>query len=192
MNLNDQEQRKAFAERVVRLIDAFENSPLRERQVLALEDIAESCTSWAAAARMEMEVEAPGRVVAYCDGGCKPTNPGNMYYSYMITEQFKDEIKVVGTVTNPSGYGTNNIAEYDAMRMVLDCLRRKYTDTLIEVRTDSQLVIKQISGEFKCKDEKLKPLLKQVKDIIHGIKSHNNDISFHYENEKKIKEILGH
>jgi ribonuclease HI len=45
---------------------------------------------------------------------------------------------------------TNNIAEYTAFMMILECMKKK-VDCKIEIFGDSMLVVKQMSGEWKMK-----------------------------------------
>ena len=63
----------------------------------------------------------------------------------------------VATVSRFFGQGTNNLAEYHAaiagVRAALE-----YGADEIELRMDSQLVVKQMTGEFKVKKEELRSL----------------------------------
>ena len=65
----------------------------------------------------------------------------------------------------PSDY-TSNQAEYHA---VLNALRvatyLEYTGVLV-IQSDSQLIVRQVNGEYKCRDRKLQPLLQEVKLLI--------------------------
>jgi ribonuclease HI len=55
------------------------------------------------------------------------------------------------------GVATNNVAEYQALVAGLDTARsHRVTD--LEVRLDSLLLVRQVSGEFRVKAENLKPL----------------------------------
>ena len=63
------------------------------------------------------------------------------------------------------GYATNNVAEYGALLMGL---RRALELGLrrIEVRADSELLIKQLRGEYRVKNAKLKPMFEQAKHLL--------------------------
>lgn len=50
------------------------------------------------------------------DGGCRPTNPGNMYGSYRI---LADDIEI-RTHTGEFGFGTNNVAEFEALQRAME------------------------------------------------------------------------
>lgn len=81
------------------------------------------------------------------------------------------------------GHATNNVAEYQALlvglKRALDMGIRR-----IEVRADSELLIKQLKGEYRVKDEKLKLLFADAKallarfasiKLLHVRREHNSD-----------------
>ncbi len=72
--------------------------------------------------------------------------------------------KKVGELSKKIGKGTNNIAEWNAliegMKLALSHGCRE-----LEVRGDSQLIIKQISGEYGVKSENLIPLFNKARKI---------------------------
>lgn len=62
---------------------------------------------------------------------------------------------------------TNNEAEYRALIFALKKAKQLYgkdkiAKTAVEVRMDSELVVKQLNAEYKIEDEKLQPLFLQV------------------------------
>jgi ribonuclease HI len=73
--------------------------------------------------------------------------------------------EVLAEVSGFLGHTTNNVAEYRALLLGLEQalalgIRR------IEVRADSELLIKQLRGEYRVKDEKLKPLFAEAKALL--------------------------
>ena len=61
---------------------------------------------------------------------------------------------------------TSNQAEYYA---VLNALRvAKYLEFsgVLEIQSDSQLIVRQVNGAYKCRDRKLQPLLLEIKEMI--------------------------
>ncbi|HOK56420.1 MAG TPA: ribonuclease HI family protein [bacterium] len=89
------------------------------------------------------------KILIYIDGASKG-NPGKSAYGIVI---FKNE-KIYKKIGDYIGITTNNIAEYLSLIFALiECLPFR-TDE-IEVRSDSQLLVKQITGEYKVRDEKL-------------------------------------
>ncbi|XP_051121614.1 uncharacterized protein LOC127245013 [Andrographis paniculata] len=66
------------------------------------------------------------------------------------------------TVARPLTPGfTNNQAEYEALLVGLRILRKKGAKA-IRAQGDSQLILKQITGEFQCKDERMRNLRMEV------------------------------
>ncbi len=97
------------------------------------------------------------KLVIYTDGGARG-NPGPA---------------AIGVVVGNKEYGeaigktTNNIAEYSALIFALKKAKQligkeKAKGTDIEVRSDSELMVSQLNGEYKIKDEDLKPLFIEV------------------------------
>jgi len=101
----------------------------------------------------------------FTDGGCSG-NPGPSAIGVVI----KDGAKTVKTVSRAIGQGTNNIAEYTALIIALqEALILKADE--ISVKTDSELMSKQVSGAYAVKHENIKPLFDQVKHLITGFKT---------------------
>jgi ribonuclease HI len=63
---------------------------------------------------------------------------------------------------------TNNWAEYEALILALDAAREacRVPAPRTEVRMDSELIVKQMNGEYKVKDAGLKKQHARVKNII--------------------------
>ena len=99
----------------------------------------------------------------YCDGGARG-NPGPSASAFVVIE----EGKVIFKKSKYLGKNTNNYAEYTGVRMALDWLRKKYKKKggeRITIYIDSQLVAKQLSGEYKVKSKNLEPLILKIKKI---------------------------
>jgi ribonuclease HI len=63
------------------------------------------------------------------------------------------------------GETTNNVAEYKALLMGLArALERGVTE--LEVRADSELLIKQLRGEYRVKNSGLKPLFEEARTLL--------------------------
>ena len=65
------------------------------------------------------------------------------------------------------GVATNNVAEYRAVLLGID-LARENGATEVELIGDSELVVKQVRGEYRVKDAGLKPLHAQVRSALAG------------------------
>jgi ribonuclease HI len=98
------------------------------------------------------------KLTLYTDGGSRG-NPGAAAIGLVIfhgSENVKEFKKCIGI-------GTNNQAEYTAMITALElCFELKGTN--IVAFSDSELMIKQLNGEYKVKNEILKKLYAQVKE----------------------------
>ncbi|MFH2105989.1 MAG: ribonuclease HI family protein [Candidatus Micrarchaeota archaeon] len=102
--------------------------------------------------------------IIYTDGACSG-NPGPMGIGYVIHVSGKVEIKGSEAIGN----GTNNIAEYSAVIKALEVAIKEYKPDKIELRADSQLIIRQLNGEYKVKDPKLKQLKAKIDALTNGI-----------------------
>lgn len=105
------------------------------------------------------------RIKLYFDGACEPVNPGGHgTYGFVVREG--DEIVKKGSGYLGKGDNmTNNVAEYTAMIEGLKYLRDNYADRKIMVYGDSQLAIRQMTGRYAVRSERIRPLWKEAKDI---------------------------
>lgn len=102
------------------------------------------------------------RFEMFTDGACSG-NPGPASIGVVI---FKDGEKHK-EISLPIGDATNNVAEYSALVCgLMEALVEKIPT--LNVYTDSELMYKQLNGEYKVKDEKIKFLHGQVKTLIRG------------------------
>ena len=105
------------------------------------------------------------------DGGSRG-NPGPAGCGAVVSD---DQGTVLKKVSKFLGVSTNNEAEYQAVILGLETLKKvfgteKLKDIEIIVRMDSELVCKQLNGEYQLKEEKLSPYFikiwnYKVKDI---------------------------
>ena len=100
----------------------------------------------------------------FTDGACSG-NPGPAAIGAVI----KRDGKTIKEISRSIGNATNNIAEYTAMVWALQEALVLKADEVF-VKTDSELMYKQIIGEYKVKHEGIKPLFDQVKLLIQGFK----------------------
>lgn len=110
----------------------------------------------------------------YVDGASRG-NPGKAGIGIIA---YDDRNKVIRRFKQYLGRTTNNVAEYMALIYALQegLISR---NSSLTVYTDSELVIKQLEGKYRVKDELLKMLLKQVEHLKEGFE------------EVKIKHIDG-
>src|SRR5437016_13006078 len=88
-----------------------------------------------------------------CDGGSRG-NPGPAAYGYVLVDARGRTVEARGEVIGPA---TNNVAEYRGLIAGLEAAARHHAPAVI-VRMDSELVIRQMTGEYRVKNAGLKPL----------------------------------
>ena len=91
------------------------------------------------------------------DGGARG-NPGPAAVAAVISTPEGDVLEKHG---ERIGHATNNVAEYRALLLGLDRAQARGARD-VELVCDSELVVRQVSGEYKVKDEVLHRLHKQV------------------------------
>ena len=98
------------------------------------------------------------------DGGAAPTNPGPCAGAYAI---FDNNGKIVSEGGEFFIHGTNNFGEYNGLIYGMKkCLELDIKDIYIE--GDSLLVISQISGKWKVRNEVLLILHSEIKELINS------------------------
>jgi len=98
------------------------------------------------------------RVVIYADGASRG-NPGPAAIGAVI----KDERgRLIASISQRIGKATNNQAEYRAIITALEEADRLGARQ-VDIKMDSELVVRQINGEYRVKKATLKPLYRQVK-----------------------------
>ncbi len=90
-------------------------------------------------------------MVVYVDGLCEPVNPGGTAtYGYVIRSDAGRDIARKSGVVGKGPEMSNNVAEYAALCEALRFLvKGKMTEALIEVRSDSRLLVNQMKGDWK-------------------------------------------
>ena len=100
-------------------------------------------------------------VLIYIDGAARG-NPGPAAYGVIVKNR-KGE--VLARVARSLGRATNNLAEYRALLAALECsLERGYHR--VKMYSDSQLLTRQINGEYKVRNADLLLLHRRARDII--------------------------
>jgi ribonuclease HI len=95
------------------------------------------------------------------DGGARG-NPGPSGIGAVLTDA---EGERVGHVAECIGIATNNQAEYRAFIAGLEAALRLGA-TQVTVQSDSELLVKQILGEYRVKNEKIQPLYKAASTLL--------------------------
>ncbi|WP_424019746.1 ribonuclease HI [Halorientalis pallida] len=106
--------------------------------------------------------EGSGRAHVYFDGACRG-NPGPAAVGWVIVTD--DGIVTEGG--ERIGRATNNQAEYEALTKALEVARDFGFDT-VEVRGDSELIVKQVRGEYDANDPELREHRVTVRELLAG------------------------
>jgi ribonuclease HI len=116
-----------------------------------------------AAAQAAAEAEATKRTRLYTDGAARG-NPGPAGAGAVI---LNPEGHVVAKIGKFLGDSTNNVAEY--MGLILGLKRARAMGIKeLEVYSDSELLVKQLAGEYAVKAEHLRPLHDEARALLQG------------------------
>lgn len=100
------------------------------------------------------------RLIAYADGASR-NNPGPAAFGAVLATLDGDELQAWGETI---GTATNNVAEYHgAIAAVQAAIDAGATE--LELRLDSQLIVRQLSGDYKVRKADLKPLFERLADL---------------------------
>jgi len=103
-------------------------------------------------------------ITAYTDGGARG-NPGPAGYGVYIEDE---DGELLAELKGALGEATNNVAEYRGLVAALEwAVQQGHGD--VRVRADSQLLIKQMTGEFKVKNPGLQRLHDRASLLIERL-----------------------
>lgn len=105
------------------------------------------------------------KALVYIDGACRG-NPGPASCAAVVRAGDEPE-KRLGLYL---GMSTNNVAEYSGLILGLTEALDSGADD-VEVRSDSNLCVQQVNGEFKVKNEKLIPLHARAQSLLRKFRS---------------------
>jgi len=118
-------------------------------------------------------------LIAHIDGGARG-NPGPAGYGVFIQDQTG---KKVAALSQYLGHQTNNFAEYQGLIGALE-YAHAHGHKALKVISDSELMVRQIKGIYKVKNETLKDLHARAKQLInqlqwfsidHALREHNRE-----------------
>ncbi len=103
------------------------------------------------------------KLIIYTDGGSRG-NPGEGAIGVVFCD---NKGKAIKKYSQALGFCTNNEAEYKALIFALKKTKalfgkEKVKSLEIEVRSDSELLIRQMKGEYKIQDEKIGKLFLEI------------------------------
>jgi len=112
----------------------------------------------------------------FSDGACKG-NPGPAGIGVVIYDEYGEKIYECSTYI---GEGTNNIAEYTAVLEAIKVIKQRLSEKTEEsvstknkkvvFHLDSELVVRQLNGIYKVKDQTLKKIFLKILDELKGMK----------------------
>jgi ribonuclease HI len=101
----------------------------------------------------------------YTDGAAR-ANPGPAAYAFVIRRPGQPDIEGKGCL----GETTNNIAEYTALVRALERARELGGKRLV-IKSDSELMVKQMNGEYKVRHAGLVPLYRRAEGLCSDFES---------------------
>jgi ribonuclease HI len=103
----------------------------------------------------------PDTAILWSDGAARG-NPGPAGSGAILKSP---DGQVLSAESRYLGHTTNNVAEYRALLMGLE-RALEFGIRRIEVRADSELLIKQLRGDYRVKSEGLKPLYDEARALL--------------------------
>ncbi len=100
------------------------------------------------------------------DGGSRG-NPGPAAYGYVLETEDGTVLDARGETI---GVATNNVAEYRGLLAGLEAALERSVDEL-EVVSDSELLVKQMRGEYKVKSETLRELVSEAHELAGKLRA---------------------
>jgi ribonuclease HI len=131
----------------------------------------------------EPERKAIAAHQANVDGGSRG-NPGPAAYGVVVRDPRGE---IVARLKKYIGNNTNNVAEYFGLIAALDYAQNHGVRAL-RIESDSELMVKQMRGQYKVKSEELKPLFERAKKISQTFESFR--ISHVYREQNKEADAL--
>ncbi len=125
------------------------------------------------------DISLKGHLKIFTDGASRG-NPGPAAIG-IVFYNTKDE--VLGDHKEPLGEQTNNYAEYMAVIRAMEICKDHPVDK-IDFYCDSQLLVKQMLGEYKVKAPQIKPLFEKAKNLTKSFKG----VGFHHVRREFNKE----
>lgn len=108
------------------------------------------------------------KLIINTDGGARG-NPGPAGIGVVFRDQHQ---KIIGEHKQYIAEATNNVAEYKALILALsEALALSPAPLALEIRMDSELIVRQMQGKYKIKEPTLKLLAGEVLKLIRNFKN---------------------
>jgi ribonuclease HI len=122
---------------------------------------------------------APAAYRANIDGGSRG-NPGPASYGVVIRDPRGE---IVAKLKKYIGRMTNNVAEYYGLIAALD-YAQSHGIRALRVESDSELLVKQMRGNYKVKSGDLRPLFERAKKMSQALESFRIDHVYREQNRE--------
>ena len=119
------------------------------------------------------------RLLVYTDGACWG-NPGPAAIGAVVKDE---QQQTLIEISQYIGKGTNNQAEYKAVIAGLKAAAGFKADELV-LYLDSELIIRQLAGEYKVKNALLRPLYTETVGLLKKFKNVSIDFVGHSGNDE--------
>ena len=103
-------------------------------------------------------------IVAYVDGGARG-NPGPAGYGVRIEDERGE---LIDEFHGFLGNSTNNVAEYNGLLAALR-YAQEHGHRVVHVKSDSELLVKQMKGEYRVKNPRLQPLYQHARSLADAL-----------------------
>lgn len=117
--------------------------------------------------------------------GASRGNPGAAAFAYVIARKGAAAIENAGRI----GEMTNNQAEYTALVRALEHALKLGPKHRVVLHSDSELMVKQMKGEYKVKNEELRPLYQRAKDLAEEFTGGVNFVHVRRELNKRADQL---
>ena len=118
-------------------------------------------------------------ITAYIDGGARG-NPGPAGYGVHVESP---DGEVLAELHGALGIATNNVAEYNGLLAALQwAIDHGHPE--LHIRADSELLVKQMRGEYKVKHPGLQPLYVRARLLVMEL----SDVTFEHVRRERNKE----
>ncbi|MHC4439749.1 MAG: phosphoribosylglycinamide formyltransferase [Planctomycetota bacterium] len=106
------------------------------------------------------------KIIAFIDGGSRG-NPGPAAAAYVLNNASGKQLEAKAFFI---GHATNNVAEYTGLVKALEAAAQTGAEHL-SVFSDSELLVRQITGQYRVKSELIRPLFQQAVGLLSGFNS---------------------
>jgi formyltetrahydrofolate-dependent phosphoribosylglycinamide formyltransferase len=108
----------------------------------------------------------PDKIIAHIDGASRG-NPGPAAAGFILSDAAGTQLQAKAVVLSRA---TNNVAEYTSLVKAIEAAKQNRAERLI-VFSDSELLVKQINGQYRVKSEQIKPLFQQAVSLLGQLKN---------------------